>query len=108
MSKVDTYTMREQIMFGNLSNDELDGILRAVKFAKAQITKENKNTLTVGTTVKFTQTKTGKLVYGTVEKVNRKYVIVNEKRTNSLIGSKWRVPAYMLEPTCGRLFLGAA
>jgi len=97
MSKVDTYEIREQIMFGNLSNDELDGILRAVKFAKAQIIKENKNTLTIGTTVKFTQTKTGKLVYGTVEKVNRKYIIVKEQNSNRLVSSKWRVPAFMLE-----------
>lgn len=97
MSKVDTYEIREQIMFGNLSNDELDDILRAVKFAKAQIIKENKNTLTIGTTVKFTQTKTGKLVYGTVEKVNRKYIIVKEQNSNRLVSSKWRVPAFMLE-----------
>jgi len=97
MSKVDTYEIREQIMFGNLSNDELDGILRAVRFAKAQLIKENKNTLTVGTTVKFTQTSTGKHVYGTVEKVNRKYIIVKESSTNNLFGSKWRVPAFMLE-----------
>ena len=97
MSKVNTYEIREQIMFGNLSNDELDGILRAVRFAKAQLIKENKNTLTVGTTVKFTQTSTGKHVYGTVEKVNRKYIIVKESNTNNLVSSKWRVPAFMLE-----------
>jgi hypothetical protein len=97
MSKINLNEVREQIMFGNLSNEELDSILNAVRFAKAQLIQQNKNELRVGSIVKFTKSKTGAVIYGTVEKVNRKYVIVNEKRTNSLVGSKWRVPAYMLE-----------
>jgi exosome complex RNA-binding protein Csl4 len=97
MSTINLNEVREQIMFGKLSNEELDGILSAVRFAKAQLIQKNKNELRVGTTVKFTKSKTGAVVYGTVEKVNRKYVIVNERKANSLVGSKWRVPAYMLE-----------
>jgi exosome complex RNA-binding protein Csl4 len=105
---MDITTMREQIMFNGLTNDQLDSILTAVRFAKAQLIQQNKNEFRVGTIVKFTKSKTGAVVYGTVEKVNRKYVIVNEKISNSLVGAKWRVPANMLEPACGRLFLGAA
>ena len=100
---MDVNSIRSIIMFNDYSNEELDVILNAVRFAKAQLIQKNKNELRVGTMVKFTKSKTGTVVYGTVEKVNRKYVIVNERT-----GSKWRVPAYMLEPTCGRLFLGAA
>ena len=100
---MDVNSIRSIIMFNDYSNEELDVILNAVRFAKAQLIQKNKNELRVGTMVKFTKSKTGTVVYGTVEKVNRKYVIVNERT-----GSKWRVPAYMLEPACGRLFLGAA
>jgi exosome complex RNA-binding protein Csl4 len=97
MSTINLNEVREQIMFGKLSNDELDGILSAVRFAKAQLIHQNKNELRVGSTVKFTKSKTGTIVYGTVEKVNRKYVIVDEQKANTFIKTKWRVPAYMLE-----------
>jgi exosome complex RNA-binding protein Csl4 len=94
---MDITTLREQIMFNGLTNAQLDSILTAVRFAKAQLIHQNKNELRVGSTVKFTKSKTGTIVYGTVEKVNRKYVIVDEQKANTFIKTKWRVPAYMLE-----------
>ena len=80
------------IMFGNFTNEELTSIIDAVKFARANIANQNKRALTLGTIVKFTSSRTGMPVTGTVEKINRKFIIVRE--TNKL--SNWRVPANML------------
>ena len=81
------------IMFGNFTNDELNSIGDAIKFARSQIAKQNKREMQVGTLVKFTSSRTGMPVTGTVQKINRKFIIVRE--TNKL--SNWRVPANMLE-----------
>ena len=80
------------IMFGDFTNEELSSIIDAVKFARASIANQNKRALTLGTIVKFTSSRTGMPVTGTVEKINRKFIIVRE--TNKL--SNWRVPANML------------
>jgi hypothetical protein len=80
------------IMFGNFTNEELTSIIDAVKFARANIANQNKRALTLGTIVKFTSSRTGMPVTGTVQKINRKFIIVRE--TNKL--SNWRVPANML------------
>ena len=85
------------IMFGNFTNDELNSINDAVKFARATIAKQNKRAMNVGTVVKFKNSRTGMTVTGTVKKVNQKYILVNEQKAGSLIGSTWRVPASMLE-----------
>ena len=80
------------IMFGDFTNEELNSIIDAVKFARASIANQNKRALTLGTIVKFTSSRTGMPVTGTVQKINRKFIIVCE--TNKL--SNWRVPANML------------
>ena len=80
------------IMFGDFTNEELSSIIDAVKFARASIANQNKRALTLGTIVKFTSSRTGMTVNGTVQKINRKFIIVRE--TNNL--SNWRVPANML------------
>ena len=80
------------IMFGNFTNEGLTSIIDAVKFARASIANQNKRALTLGTIVKFTSSRTGMPVTGTVQKINRKFIIVRE--TNKL--SNWRVPANML------------
>lgn len=84
------------IIAGNFTNDQLNSIGDAIKFARAQIATQNKFTLVKGTKVKFTSSKSGQTVTGTVEKVNRKYIIVRE--TGKAFGT-WRVPANMLEAT---------
>ena len=85
--------VNQSIMFGNFTNIELDAIVDAVKFARAQIANQNKREMRIGTLVKFTSTRSGQLITGTVKKVNRKYILVTE--TNK--PSTWRVPANMLE-----------
>lgn len=79
------------IMFGNFTNTELTSILSAVQFAKAQLRKDKIRTIKVGDSVKFTSTKHGTVITGTVAKVAIKFVTV---RSNQGL---WRVPANMLE-----------
>ena len=88
--------VNQAIMFGNFTNDELNSIGDAIKFARASIAKQNKREMTVGTVVKFTNSRTGMTITGTVKKVNRKFILVSEQKSGSLIGSTWRVPASML------------
>jgi hypothetical protein len=89
--------VNQTIMFGNFTNTELDAIISAVKFARAAIVSQNKQAMRVGTVVKFTSSRSGSTITGTVKKVNRKFILVNEQKAGSLIGSTWRVPANMLE-----------
>lgn len=86
-----------EIMFGNLSNENLDSIIAAIKYRRAQITDQNKRAFRVGDTVKFRNSRTGGTTFGTIKKINIKYILVSEQKTNSLIVSTWRVPANMLE-----------
>jgi hypothetical protein len=88
---VDIETLRREIFNGNWSNDELNSIADALKWARADLTKRTKRTLTLGDTVNFTSTKTGRNITGTVYKIAQKYVTV---RT---IEGLWKVPANMLE-----------
>jgi hypothetical protein len=79
------------IMFGDFTNDQLTSILNAVKYRKAQITKENVRQFWNGDTVKFVHPRTGRVHIGVVAKVKIKNITVREGNTN------WNVPASMLE-----------
>ena len=81
------------IISGVFTNDQLDSIATAIKFARNQLATKAKFTLVKGTSVKFTSSRNGQTIFGTVEKVNRKFIIVREKGT--AFGT-WRVPANML------------
>lgn len=82
------------IIAGAFTNEQLDSIQMAIKFAKNQLATKAKFTLVKGSQVKFTSSKSGQTVLGTVEKVNRKYIIVRE---NGKAFGNWRVPANMLQ-----------
>lgn len=82
--------INRSIIAGTFTNEDLNSIGDAIKFARAQIANKNKFTLVKGTDVKFTNSRSGQTVKGTVEKVNRKFIIVKSGLTN------WRVPANML------------
>lgn len=84
----------KEILLGNLTNEDLNKVSEAVVFARAQIAKQNKFTLRAGSRVKFNSARVGREVIGTVEKVNRKYIIVRDSQTMGC----WRVPANMLIP----------
>ena len=79
------------IMFGNLTNVELNSIIDAVKFRRGQLTREVKRGLSVGDHVRFHSTKLNASIHGQVTKVAIKYVTVSTAR------GLWKVPANMLE-----------
>lgn len=79
------------IMFSNFTNEQLDSIMSAVQYARAQLRAVKIRTFTRGDTVKFHSIKRGVTVTGTVTKVAIKYVTVKDGVT------LWKVPANMLE-----------
>lgn len=86
------------IMFGALSNAELDSVADALRFARAELSKRTKRSLAVGIPVKFTSAKHGRTVAGTVSKIGRTYIYVREAPgAGRLFGTNWRVPANMVE-----------
>lgn len=86
------------IMFGDFTNDQLNSIIEAVKYRRGQLTKQSVRSLMPGVKVKFTNSRNGQTVIGTVSKINRKFVIVRESpRVGGLIATNWRVPGNMLE-----------
>lgn len=92
MEKLSTIQqINSAIMFGNLTNVELNSIVDAVKYARAQLTKQQTRSLWVGDTVKFTSNRDGITYNGTVEKIKLKFVHVRTSR------GLFNVPANMLE-----------
>jgi hypothetical protein len=80
------------IMHGDFTNEELNSINDAIRFARAQLVVRNKSALTVGSNVKFTSSTRG-TISGVVKKINRKFIIVDQPGQFR----SWRVPANMLE-----------
>jgi len=79
------------IVAGSFTNDELTSIGDAIRFARAQLTREKKRSFRIGDSVRFTSAKRGMTVTGTVNKIAIKYVTVSSPQ------GLWRVPANMLE-----------
>lgn len=82
--------IRHAIKFGSFTNDELNTLSDAIRFARTELVHEVKRGLSIGDNVTFTSSRTGKDVTGVVEKIAVKYVTV---RT---VEGGWRVPANML------------
>ena len=83
-------TVNAEILAGNFTNEQLSSIIDAVKFARARMAEKNKRSITLGSNVNFTSTKTGQNYTGVVTKIAIKYVTVKT------ISGLWRVPANML------------
>jgi hypothetical protein len=66
-------------------------MIDAVKWSRARLAKDVKNSIKPGQMVKFTSSRTGKVMVGDVTKIAIKFVTV---RTTSGL---WKVPASMLE-----------
>jgi hypothetical protein len=79
------------IIAGRFSNQDLNSIIDAVKFARAQLTQQTKRSLTLGSLVQFTSNRTGRTMQGTVQKIAIKFVTVATPGQGL-----WRVPASML------------
>ena len=84
-------TIRSEIISGIFTNDELNELADAIRFARSQLGKRTVRSLRVGDSVKFTSTKTGATFRGTVDKVKVKYVLVNTPQ------GRYNVPASMIE-----------
>ena len=79
------------IITGGLSNADLDSVIDAVKFRRAQIARVNTVTFRTGDKVKFTSNRNGQVYVGTVRKVAIKNIIVDTP-----LGG-YKVPANMLQ-----------
>jgi len=78
------------IVTGSFTNTQLQSIVDAVKFARANLARTTKVSLRIGDTVSFTSSKTGITMQGKVTKIAIKYVTVSTAQ------GLWRVPAQML------------
>jgi len=74
-----------------MDNNELNQVIEAIKMKRQYLARQAVRSFVKGDMVQFTS-KTGGKVNATVDKVNRKYVVV----TAHIGGDKWRVPATML------------
>jgi hypothetical protein len=83
-------TVNAEILAGNFTNDQLGSIIDAVKFARARLAEKTKRSITLGSNVNFTSSKTGQNYTGIVTKIAIKYVTVKT------VSGLWRVPASML------------
>jgi len=90
MSQLSIQDVNSAIMFGNFTNEQLNSIASAIKYRRAQVTKDARRSLMLGDVVKFTHPKTGRTHQGAVVKINIKNVKVREGFTT------WNVPANML------------
>ena len=75
-----------------MEGTQLQEVIEAVQLKRQYLAKQAIKKFVVGDMVQFTSKRTGGKVNATVEKVNRKYVIVS----THIGGEKWRVPASML------------
>ena len=85
--------INKAIMFGKFTSEELISIGDAIKFNRAQLVRQVKRSVTIGSNVKFTSNRNGVTYVGTVEKIAIKFVTVRDSSTRGL----WKVPASMLE-----------
>lgn len=90
MAKITLEQINREIMFGGYTLEQLSTIRDAMKYAQAQLGKQIKRTLTVGSTVEFTDNRIGYTYSGKVLKVMVKNVTVATSKGN------FRVPASML------------
>ena len=91
---MDINLITAKILTENYSNDELNSLVEAVKYARAKLSKQKKFQFRVGSPVKF-RTRDGQTIQGTVAKIGIKNLKVKSGYT------VWNVPAAMLEPALG-------
>ena len=83
--------INHKIMHGSFTNDQLNSIAQAIKFRRAQLTREVKRSITPGASVKFYHPKLGKDIFGTVDRIKQKFILVQT------LGGRYNVPANLLE-----------
>jgi hypothetical protein len=83
--------INETIMFGDLTNEQLNSIVSAIKVRRTELVKQARRSLTLGDNVKFYSHDKHMYIVGNVTKIGRKYITLDTPKT------KWRVPANLLE-----------
>ena len=84
-------TKASEIIY-QMDGPQLQEIIEAVQLKRQFLAKQAIKNFIKGDMVQFISRRTGGKVNATVEKVNKKYVIVS----THIGGEKWRVPATML------------
>jgi hypothetical protein len=90
MSQLSIQDVNSAIMFGSFTNEQLNSIVMAVKYRRAQVARETKQSLVPGDVVRFVNPRSGRTHQGAVVKINIKNVKVREGNTT------WTVPANLL------------
>lgn len=80
-----------ELMSGSLTNDELEQIAQALKYARSQVGNQIKRQLRPGVSVKFYHPKQRFYISGTVNRIKQKYVLVDTS------AGRYNVPASLLE-----------
>jgi hypothetical protein len=84
-------TKASEIIY-QMDAEQLTQVVDAIQLKRQYLAKQAIKNFIKGDMVQFTSRRTGGKVNATVEKVNKKYVIVS----THIGGEKWRVPATML------------
>jgi hypothetical protein len=79
-------------MSGTLTNDDIEQVTQALKYARAQVGREVKRQLAPGASVRFYHPKQNFYIAGTVNRIKQKYVLVDTPK------GRYNVPANLLEP----------
>ena len=82
--------INEAIMFGNFTNEQMNSVLMAIKYRRAQMTKEKARSFMSGDKVRFSSR--GNTFFGTIERVKLKNAFVKVGNF-----SRYNVPLNMLE-----------
>jgi ferredoxin-fold anticodon binding domain-containing protein len=82
--------IKSAIVNGTFTNDDINVLVEAIKYARSQLGRQVKRSISVGDRVEFEDRRIGYVHQGTVSKINIKYIIVNTPKGN------FRVPASML------------
>ena len=87
---MDIKQINTAIITGNWTNDQLSSMIDAIKYARSNLTQKSIRSLTLKSNVEFTNSRTGRVMRGFVNKIAQKYVTVDTG------AGLWRVPANML------------
>jgi hypothetical protein len=77
--------INQTIMFGKLTNEQLNSIISAIKYARGELAKQARYAYNVGDSVKFVG-KSGGYEVGRIVKMNRKRFVIEVGYT------RWNVP----------------
>ena len=80
-----------ELMSGALTNDDIEQVTQALKYARAQVGREVKRQLAPGASVRFYHPKQNFYIVGTVNRIKQKYVLVDTPQ------GRYNVPANLLE-----------